>query len=449
MAGLELSIKARPSPPLRAAQTARNPPLDSLTGTETAGGMRRRSLVVSSSLLVLLLAWRTTVIAAVPGEVLPPHPHGGMDIHHINTGEGSAALVVAPDRTTILIDCGSNQDTARLPRFKAPRRPDDSRLPGEWIARYVRRVHPRGRDEPLDYAVVSHFHADHMAGFPEFFRHVGIRTFLDRGWPDYGEPLPFTGPMAGLYKAAVADQMKRLGMRVERFRGGANDQIVLRYERNAYPEFEVRHLAVNGEAWTGEGSVMRRRIDSAGKPNENALCAALRLRLGNFEYFSGGDLPGASDKPDVPASRDIESAIAWPTGPVDVAVLNHHGNADSTTPFFLSVIQPRVCIAQVWDAQHVGPVTLARLRSPTLAPGPRDIFMTNGGWEGRAEHIIRVFGEEAGRKHIEDLEAMIAARQGHVVVRVAPGAASYEVIVLTDADESMRIVSVHGPYTTR
>jgi beta-lactamase superfamily II metal-dependent hydrolase len=389
--------------------------------------------------------------AAAPsvGEVLPPPAEGGLDIHHINTGEGNAALLVLPDHTTLLIDCGSNQDTARPPRFKAPRRPDDSRLPGEWIARYIRKVHPRGPEAAVDYAVVSHFHADHMGGFPELFRQVRVATLLDRGWPDYGEPLPFVGPMAGIYKAALAGQVQRHGMKVERFRGGAADQVVLRHEPQRYPTFEVRNLAVNGEAWTGEGTAMRKRIAAGEKPNENALCAAQRVRYGAFDYFTGGDLPGSAEKPDVPAARDMESALAWATGPVDVAVLNHHGNADSTTPFFLSVLQPRVCIAQVWDAQHVGPVTLARLRSEKIAPGPRDIFMTNGGWEGRAEHIVRVFGEAAGRRHIEDLKTAIAAHQGHVIVRVAPGGGSYSVIVLTDADESLRVRSVHGPYASR
>lgn len=383
------------------------------------------------------------------GQVLPPPPAGAMDIHHINTGEGSAALLVLPDHTTLLIDCGSNQDTARPPRFKAPRRPDDSRLPGEWIARYIRQVHPLGPDAPVDYAVVTHFHADHMGGFPELFRQVRVGRLFDRGWPDYGDPLPFTGPIAGLYKAALAGQVERHGMKVERFRGGVADQIVLRREPQRYPELEVRNLAVNGEVWTGEGTTMRRRIATAEKPNENALCAALRVRYGRFDYFTGGDLPGSAEKPDVPAARDIESAVAWVTGPVDVTVLNHHGNADSTTPFFLSVLQPRVAIAQVWDAQHVGPVTLARLRSERIAPGPRDLFMTNAGWEGRAEHIVRVFGEAAGRQHVEDLKAMITAAQGHIVVRVAPGGDSYAVIVLTDADESLRVRSLHGPYVSR
>lgn len=379
------------------------------------------------------------------GDVLPPAETGGMDIHHINTGEGNATLFVFPDQTTLLIDCGANPGE-RLPRFKAPRRPDDSRLPGEWVARYVRKVHPRGPEAPLDYGLATHFHGDHMAGFPEFFRHVQIRTFLDRGWPDYGVPLPFGGALAGLYKGALAAQVKEHGMKVERFRAGSADQIVLRHDPRRYGDFEVRNLAVNGEAWTGDGSSVRRRI-GAEERNENALCAALRIRCGAFEYYGGGDLTGMTDKPDWPASRDMESAIAWVTGPVDVMLLDHHGNSDASGPFFISVLQPRVCIAHVWDAQQVDPTTLGRLRSERLGPGPRDIFMTNGGWDGRAEHIVRVFGPEAGRKHLEDLKTV--TQQGHIVVRVAPGGESYDVIVLTDADESLRVRSVHGPYRSR
>jgi beta-lactamase superfamily II metal-dependent hydrolase len=397
---------------------------------------------------VALAATRPAGVEAVVGEVLPSTPPGGLDIHHINTGEGNAALLVLPDQTTVLIDCGSNRGVARLPGFKAPPRPDGSRLPGEWVARYVRQVHPRGADAPVDYGVASHFHADHIAGFPEFLRHVRIATFLDRGWPDYGDPLPFTGGGAALYKAALAGQVKSHGMKVERFRGGVADQIVLRHEPRRYPDFEVRHLAVNGEAWTGEGTAMRRRVVAGAALQENALCAALRVRYGAFDYFAGGDLLGTAEKPEIPASRDVESAVAWVTGPVDVLMLNHHGNSDATSPFFVSVLQPRVCIAQVWDAQQVDPTVLARLRSPLLGPGPRDIFMTNGEWPERDAHVVRVFGEAAGRKHVEDLKA-IAARQGHIVVRVAPGGASYHVVVLTDADESRHVRSVHGPYPSR
>jgi hypothetical protein len=95
----------------------------------------------------------------------------------------------------------------------------------------------------------------------------------------------------------------------------------------------------------------------------------------------------------------------------------------------------------------VDPTTLARLTSDRIAPGPRDIFMTNGGWAGRNEHIVKKFGEQIGRQHIENLKRV--TQQGHIVVRVVPGGDSYQVFVLTDADESLRVKSIHGPYQSR
>jgi hypothetical protein len=190
---------------------------------------------------------------------------------------------------------------------------------------------------------------------------------------------------------------------------------------------------------------VRARLITGEKTDENPQSAVLRLRYGRFDYFTGGDLLGATADKDAPAWVDMESAVAWVTGPVDVAVLNHHGNSDGSTPFFLSVLKPRVCIANVWAARQIDPETLARLRSPRIYPGPRDIFATNGMWDGRAEHIVQTFGEEIGRRHLNDLKTL-TADQGHVVVRVNPDGNSYHVIVLDDSNEAMRIRSLHGPY---
>ncbi len=382
------------------------------------------------------------------GDVLPPFVAGGLDIHHINTGEGSAAFLVLPDGTTWIIDCGFGEDIIRPPKYKAPRKPDESRTPGEWVARYIRRVHPRGPDAQVDYALISHFHGDHMGGIPVLLRHIRVATFLDRGAPNYDVPPIFTGPSADAYLAALRAHPAGTGMRVERFKAGANDQIVLRHAREKFPSFEVRNLAVNGEAWTGQGTEVRRRFDQSIESNENTASAALRVRFGRFDYYTGGDLTGASTRPTIAAARDVESAIAWSTGPVDVAVLDHHGNSDSSGVFFLSVLQPRVAIAQTWATPQLDPEALARLLSERTYPGPRDIFTTNGLWDGRVEHLIRTMGEEPAARHIADLRK-IAADQGHIVVRVAPGGDSYRIFVLDDSNESMRIRSSHGPYDSR
>lgn len=413
--------------------------------------------LAAAALLAGLIA--SPVCAQVAGEKLPPPLAGGMDIHHINTGEGNAAFFILPDGTTMLFDCGDGRDIKRPPNYKAPPRPDGSRSPAEWIARYMERFHP-GPEKVLDYLVVSHFHSDHMGAVPDLAQRIEIGTMVDRGWPDYDTASPFTGELADRYRAALADQIERHGAKAERFKAGVADQIVLRKEPGRFREFEVRNLAVNGEIWTGTGSEARQRFPAGETPNENCSSIAMRIRLGAFDYFTGGDLPGvpggeisrkmplvAARRPS-PEWQDMESPVAWVTGPVDVLVLNHHGGQDTTNAHFLSVLRPRLLIAQVWATVQVTNEVLGRIRSERLYPGPRDVFTTNGMWEGRLEHLIQTYGEEEARRHAETL-GNLAATQGHLVVRVAPGGAAYSVYVLDDSKESYEIRSVHGPYESR
>jgi hypothetical protein len=56
---------------------------------------------------------------------------------------------------------------------------------------------------------------------------------------------------------------------------------------------------------------------------------------------------------------------------------------------------------------------------------------------------------EANKLVIGPLLDRLRSAQGHVVVRVEPGGASYRVIILDDASESYVVKAVHGPYESR
>lgn len=45
--------------------------------------------------------------------------------------------------------------------------------------------------------------------------------------------------------------------------------------------------------------------------------------------------------------------------------------------------------------------------------------------------------------------ARLKSRHGHIVIRVAPGGASYKVIILDDTAETYTVTAVHGPYESR
>jgi hypothetical protein len=408
--------------------------------------------------------WATAVLATLlaavaatpraqtpgPGGQLPPWTPGVLDIHHIATGEGNATFFVLPDGTTLLVDAGA-ATAGRAPL--APPVPNDGRRAGEHIAAYIRRMMPPAREPALDYALVTHFHADHMgfvtdaspvsrrgdyrlAGITDVADAVPVHRLLDRGWPDYDYPGPV--PNIENYRRFIAARAQAGDLAVARFQAGRDDQLRLLRDAAAYPTFDIRNLAVNGDVWTGSGTATRRvfpPLETLARddwPNENICSAAFLLRYGPFSYYTGGDQEGMP--PDgYPAWQDVETPIAQSIGhPVDVVVVDHHGSIEPANAFFLKTLRPRVDIVPAWSTTHPAPVVLKRLLNERIYAGPRDIF-------------ILEFRDET-KAAIGPRAAQVASDHGHVVVRVAPGGTSYLVYVLDDRSGTYAVRSVHGPY---
>jgi beta-lactamase superfamily II metal-dependent hydrolase len=408
---------------------------------------------VPSALLALLPLFSMCGEAQVVGQPLPLWTPGTLDIHQINTGRGNSALLIFPDKTTLLVDAG---DGGRLPPRGTPPKPDASRGPGEWIARYVRHMLGGDASAALDYAYLTHLHDDHMGGvapgkktgkggykltgITEAGEHIRIGKMLDRGWPDYNYPAPVRDPTVQNYRSFLAWQQKQNGMKVERLRPGRNDQIVPLREAAKYPNFEVRNIAANGEIWTGVSSNTRQhfpRIEDLRPeeyPTENMCSMAIRISYGKFDFYTGGDMPGVRLE-GAPIWNDVETPVAQATGPVEVSVLNHHGNRDSQNAFFLSALRPQVFLIPVWSTDHPGHDVLDRMFSTRIYPGPRQVFATN---------ML-----EANKLVIGELLDRLASSQGHIVVRVEPGGETFRVLILDDSAESFRVKAIHGPYQSR
>jgi hypothetical protein len=235
------------------------------------------------------------------GQSIAPWSPGTMDIHQISTGRGNAALVVMPDGTTLLVDAGAATAPVAGPR------PNGSRSPAGWIAYYVDHVLPAAAARRLDYAVITHFHADHMgqiaadspasihgdyrlAGITEVAELVSIRKVVDRGWPDYAYPAPLTDPMVRNYRRFLEQRIADRSLVVERIRVGRADQIVPVIDPGAYSTFEIRNVAANGEVWTGRGATTVKRFPTLKTPDPDIswenICSIGIRRSGRPMFMS-------------------------------------------------------------------------------------------------------------------------------------------------------------------
>ncbi|ADB39019.1 ComEC/Rec2 family competence protein [Spirosoma linguale] len=395
------------------------------------------------------------------GKPLPVWHTGQLDIHHINTGQGNATLMVLPDGTTLLADAGainSHDWRTNKPR-NIPVKPGNDRQAGEWIARYVRNALRFQGNPILDYAIITHFHDDHMgtpahvtkrgkggyvlAGITEVGEYIPIRKILDRGWPDYSYPRPFDNDsMVINYRRFLNWQVQHKGLIAERFASGLKNQITFVKQPDLHRKYpvDIRNLMVNGAMWTGDGDKTRllfpdlKTLQATEYPNENMCSIAFQLRYGKFTYFSGGDIQGVLQFGS-PAWHDVETPMASVLGPVDVQLLDHHGYADSENGALLASLQPRVFVIPAWASSHPAPDVLGRLFSEEIYSDKRDVFATNLLPEAKTA--------------IHDFLPRLKSQSGHVIIRVEPGGKSYRVIVLDDNDETYTVKAIYGPYKSK
>ena len=422
--------------------------------------MNRREFLRNSGSIVLAGAIPALSNASAQqdaaGSTLTPWREGWLDLHHINTGRGNSTLAVMPDGTSLLIDAGS---VGTLGSAVCDAKPDDSRRPGEWIARYIeRQLQATGRVR-LDYALMTHLHGDHvgdmsaacpasadgtyrLTGIGDVAERMGIDNLgklIDRGFPNYDRPLPPNYPAAQNYVSFVRSAVKR-GLRAERVQVGSSHQITMLRGRERYPQFAVTMIAGDGAVALNRGEESRLVIPlnqkedgSNSVASENELSIAVRLKYGKFAYFAGGDMDCDTHYGRDPW-RDVESAAARACGRVSVAACDHHGYFDANGPEYVRALQARVWLLQSWHASHPALSTLANLYSTELYQGPRDVFSLSL--------------HPAAALACDRFADRLKSRQGHVVVRVEPGGDAYRVYVVDDSDESGRVKAVFGPYAS-
>ncbi|MBI5512883.1 MAG: MBL fold metallo-hydrolase [Deltaproteobacteria bacterium] len=223
-----------------------------------------------------------------------------------DVGQGSAAAVITPNGCAALFD---GAPTGRGATLRTALR-----------ARGVTR---------LEFAVASHYHADHVGSLDEVEQGadaIPITAVYDRG---------------GSYTTATYNEY------ATQFAGRRNT-VTVGQTLSLCGEVTVTIVGANG---TGLSTT-----------DENALSVAARVSWRGVDVLVGGDLTGEGP--------NVEALIAPATGPVEVYLVHHHGSRTSSNAAFLGAIAPRVGVISVGANNSYGhphAETLERLAAAGVA----------------------------------------------------------------------------------
>lgn len=211
------------------------------------------------------------------------------DVHILDVGQGSAALVRTPGRQAILVDAG----------------PAGQELDGQLLALGVRR---------LDLVIVSHPHEDHYGGLADLVGRVHVGALWDgySGWEGAG-----VGEGSSLLDA---EQRRYVHLR----------QVLI--ERGTV----YRHLEDDVAGRVGECDlqvdVPQGPLSWVGDINETSL--VVRVVMGSLAILLPGDAEAAQ----------LEGEV-W--SPVDVLVVGHHGSRGSVSDVLLAELSPSLAVISV------------------------------------------------------------------------------------------------------
>lgn len=249
---------------------------------------------------------------------------GRLQIHHIDMGQGDAAVLITPKGQVVLFDAG--KDIA-------------NRKNCDVETEYLDQLGVK----QIDYIFVSHYHTDHIGCIPAVLQQFPLKGIsYDRG-QRYN-----TTYYTNYVNALTAENRKTAMLGQTITLDGDADPVTLKV------------VSINGTYTGGEVTT----------DNENDLSVSVLVSFDAFREEIDGDLSGENTS----NYQDIETGVAPSVGPLDVCKVHHHCSAYSTNEAWLKATHPTVAIISAGDGnvyRHPAESYLLRLRrTPRPTPSP-------------------------------------------------------------------------------
>lgn len=256
------------------------------------------------SVLVLLLAASVGLAAPSPAPASKP-----LTVHFFDVGQGDAALIISPTGKTVLIDAG----------------PPES---GSKLARRLREL----VQGPVDLAILTHPHLDHLGGMRKAIEAVGARRLMDPGFDHpseaYRDLLDFVGQHVGQVMTPTPNPRAPETLLTVGLGEGAT--LTILWPRHPQEPF-----------------LKRTRSDA----NSNSIVA--KLTYGKTAFLFTGDAEPDTEATLLRKDLDLSSTVLK---------VGHHGGKHSSTRAFLAAVRPKAAVISCGAGNEYGHPTREVLR---------------------------------------------------------------------------------------
>ena len=379
------------------------------------------------------------------GKMFPLWEEGYLDIHMINSARGECSFLILPDGTTLVVDVG--EIPATMGDYPIAQLPSKDVRPTTTFARYIKNYLPAGKSW-IDYCHISHFHNDHFGdpgikyetnpigyrkvGALALYDHIPFKNILDRAYPNYlAEGESKTAPIDHTWFLEDWKTLIKWGeengvLQGARFTAG-KEQIKLLYNKEKYSNFKTFNICENGYGYYIKSGETTPRKNGSKSDGGNPASCGFYLKYGNFDYVSAGDVTSAPQNRMAYYFRDCADGHK-----LDAIKGGHHLSSNSYGGQMEAYMFPDVILNQNFYKKQPD---IGLLENKIFSIIKSEVFTTNAHPEALAEN--------------PDTYAKMEGYDGHLVLRVAPGGASYYVYILDATDFEYRVKSIHGPYTSK
>ena len=135
----------------------------------------------------LFLLSSLAALCAGSATMAAPPPEPGLQMIAIDVEGSGGTLFVTPEGKSLLIDTGNP--------------PNPQAVGKDTADRLVDTIHSFGVTK-IDYLITTHYHSDHVGGFPAFLEKMPVGTVIDHGENRQPDPPPRTSLSSNRWPAS-------------------------------------------------------------------------------------------------------------------------------------------------------------------------------------------------------------------------------------------------------